>query len=80
MTAIDVDKEKELARILDMRDAVIFVGSGLSVWSGLPSWAKLIEKLIAFVESRTGSPQLAARRSFEDHDFLVAADYLLRHI
>jgi hypothetical protein len=74
------DKEKELARILDMRDAVIFVGSGLSVWSGLPSWANLIERLVAFVEARTGSPQTAARRCFMSHDFLVAADHLLRRI
>lgn len=74
------DKEKELGRILDMRDTVLFVGSGLSIWAGLPNWTQLIKRLIAFVESRTGIAQAAARRSFDDHDLLVAADYLLNRI
>jgi hypothetical protein len=75
-----VGKEQELARILDLRDTVLFVGSGLSIWSGLPSWTRLIEQWIIFVEGRTGAPQAAARRSFNNRDYLTAADYLLRHI
>jgi hypothetical protein len=73
-------QEKEVARILAMRDTVIFAGSGLSAWSGLPTWATLIEKLIEFVECKSGSPQAAARRAFKERDFLVAADYLVRRI
>jgi hypothetical protein len=73
-------KETEIVRILDMRDAVLFAGSGLSIWSGLPNWSELIERLIAFVETRTGSEQTAARRSFMERDFLVAAEHLLRRI
>jgi hypothetical protein len=73
-------KEAELARILALRDTVIFAGSGLSVWSGLPNWKDLIEKLIGFVEQKTGTTQAAAHRSFINGDLLVSADHLVRKI
>ena len=77
---MSAENEKALMGVLEAPDVVLFVGSGLSVWAGLPNWATLIDKLILFVESKTGLTQAAARRSFGNSDFLVAADHLLRRI
>ena len=40
----------KLKQILAQEDSVLFIGSGISLWSGLPSWSGLIEELAKFVE------------------------------
>ena len=42
---------ERIRQILKRDDTILFVGSGLSTWSGLPSWKKLIEELAEFVQS-----------------------------
>lgn len=74
------DKALEIGRALDLRDTVLFVGSGLSTWSGLPNWSRLIGSLITFVENKTGTTQTAARRSSSQGDLLAAADYLVSRL
>lgn len=73
-------KEQELRKLLDLPETIVFVGAGLSVWSGLPGWGKLIGQLIVFVEKKSGTSQQAARDCLQSGDFVGAADRLLRHI
>lgn len=60
---------------LDQPDVVIFVGSGLSIWSGLPDWETLIRKLIDLSAAK-GSPTKVAEEAFAARQLLEAADAL----
>ena len=65
---------EQVRQVLAQDDTVLFIGSGISLWSGLPSWPKLIEELAAFIERAGGSADLIrdeARRG----DLLQAASY-----
>ena len=65
---------EQLRQVLTQDDTVLFIGSGISLWSGLPSWPKFIEELAVFIESAGGSADLIrdeARRG----DLLQAASY-----
>ena len=63
-----------LKRILENEDTVIFVGSGVSRWSGLPSWEGLIESLAQHLE-QTGIDASLVRLEAEHGDLLQAASY-----
>lgn len=63
----------KLKEILAQDDAVIFVGSGISLWSGLPSWSSLIELLAKFIEAEGGDASLV--RAEASDDLLQAASY-----
>ena len=63
-----------LKRIFAQEDTVLFIGSGISTWSDLPSWTELIEKLAQFIET-TGSKADLVRAEAEKGDFLQAASY-----
>lgn len=41
---------KKIKKVLLEEDTVLFIGSGISMWSGLPSWYGLIEELAKYVE------------------------------
>lgn len=47
-----------LKKILAQSDTIIFVGSGISLWSGLPTWSGMIEELARFLERGTGNADL----------------------
>ena len=64
----------KIRRVLDKPDAVVFVGSGVSRWSGLPSWAGLIDQLATFLESEGLSADLV-RRELDGGDLLQAASF-----
>jgi hypothetical protein len=66
--------EKQLASILSQPDTVLFIGSGISCWSGLPSWSKLIEELAEFLVSK-GQDSGLVRMEAERGDLLQAASY-----
>jgi hypothetical protein len=51
--------ETALRLFLDQPDAVIFVGSGLSLWAGLPNWETLIRRLIDVASAKGSSTQMA---------------------
>ena len=63
-----------LKHIFAQEDTVLFIGSGISMWSGLPSWTELIEKLAQFVEVSGGKSDLV-RAEAQNGDFLQAASY-----
>jgi hypothetical protein len=55
--------EDRLGTVLQKPDAVLLVGSGLFLWSGLPSWAGLLTDLATFVEKKGREVSHIAKRS-----------------
>ena len=65
---------EKLKQVLAQEDTVLFIGSGISLWSGLPSWPSLIEELVRFVESAGAKVDLI-RAEAQKGDLLQAASY-----
>lgn len=65
---------KRLKDVLAQPDTVLFIGSGISSWSGLPSWTSLIENLAAFLDLN-GRRSDAVRSELRRGDLLQAASY-----
>ena len=63
-----------LKKVLAQEDTVLFTGAGISLWSGLPSWSRLIEELATFVEQTGSNPKLI-REECEEEYLLQAASY-----
>lgn len=63
-----------LKKILAQPDTIIFVGSGISLWSGLPTWYGMIEELANFLGQGTGNPDVV-RAEAKKGDLLQAASY-----
>jgi hypothetical protein len=63
-----------LKKILAQSDTIIFIGSGISLWSGLPTWSGMIEELAKFLEQGTGNADLV-RAEARKGDLLQAASY-----
>lgn len=60
--------------MLAQEDAIIFVGSGISRWSGLPSWEALIGELADYLEDN-GMDATLVRQEAAVGDLLQAASY-----
>jgi hypothetical protein len=67
--------EKAIRSFLDQSDTVIFVGSGLSIWSGLPTWETILRNLIDIAASK-GAPTQIAEEALANKQLLEAADAL----
>lgn len=65
---------ERLVQVLRRPDTVLFVGSGASVWSGLPSWTRLLDDLANYLET-IGRDASLVRREIEHRDLLQAASY-----
>lgn len=65
---------QKLKQVLAQEDSVLFIGSGISTWSGLPSWSGVIEELAKFVES-SGAKADLVRAEAQKGDLLQAASY-----
>jgi hypothetical protein len=65
---------KKLRQLLSQEDTVLFIGSGISMWSGLPSWTHFIEELANFVEV-TGANAGLVREEAVRGDLLQAASF-----
>ena len=79
MTSSHIPKQNQqeienIRRVLSQEDAVLFIGSGISGWSGLPSWSNLIWELVEFIE-QNGLPSELVRKEAERYDLLLAASY-----
>ena len=66
--------QEKLKQVLNQEDTVLFIGSGISLWSGLPSWSQLIENLAVFIEKAGYSADLI-RAEAQRGDLLQAASY-----
>jgi hypothetical protein len=64
----------ELRRLLSQEDALLFIGSGISSWSGLPSWKALLRNLGDFMEQLNIDANLV-RNETQNGDLLQAASY-----
>ena len=65
---------ENLKRILKQEDTVLFIGSGISLWSGLPSWTGLINELIEFLKEN-GLNSTLTEQELNRGDLLQAASY-----
>ena len=65
---------EKLRQVLERSDTVLFIGSGISTWSGLPSWADAIEELAQFLEAAGVNPDLV-RDEAQKGDLIQAASY-----
>ena len=65
---------KKLHQVLKQSDTVLFIGSGVSLWSGLPSWAEAIEKLAQLLEAYGVNADLV-RAEAKREDLIQAASY-----
>jgi hypothetical protein len=65
---------ENIKKILEQKDTVLFIGSGISLWSGLPTWWKMIEELTVFVE-KTGQSSELIKAEAQRGDLLQAASY-----
>src|SRR5688572_29785715 len=65
---------EKLKQVLTQEDTVLFIGSGISMWSGIPSWPGMIEELAQFVESAGANAELV-RAEARKGDLLQAASY-----
>src|SRR6185369_9041984 len=65
---------ENLKKILKQEDTVLFIGSGVSLWSGLPSWTGLINELIEFLKAN-GIDSTLTEQEFKRGDLLQAASY-----
>ena len=64
----------KLKQVLAQEDTVLFIGSGISMWSDLPSWTGVIEELAHFIEE-SGSKADLVRAEAQKGDLLQAASY-----
>ena len=65
---------KKLHQVLERSDTVLFIGSGISTWSGLPTWADAVEELARFLEAAGVNPDLV-RVEAKKGDLIQAASY-----
>lgn len=65
---------EKLKQVLAQEDTVLFIGSGISMWSGLPSWSGVIEELALFLESAGAKADLV-RSEAQKGELLQAASY-----
>lgn len=65
----------KLTQILAQDDTILFIGSGISLWSGLPTWGGLIENLAQFIESIPSGNAKLIREEAKAGELLQAASY-----
>ncbi|MGV2287834.1 SIR2 family protein [Trinickia sp. YCB016] len=72
-----MSNENQIARlrnVLQKPDTVLLIGSGVSLWSGLPTWGGLIHELATYVTS-LGRDAGAISKELNGGDLLLAASY-----
>ncbi len=70
----NIDSLKGIITALKQEDCVILIGSGISIWSGLPSWKSLLNELADFMEE-CGIDSSLVEREIAEGDLLQAASY-----
>jgi NAD-dependent SIR2 family protein deacetylase len=70
---------RKLRRLLERPDTIVFVGSGVSLWSGLPSWPTLLGRLADFIDEK-GLNSAPVRDEIRNGDLLLAAGYAVHQL
>ena len=65
---------EKLKKIFVREDTVLFIGSGISLWSGLPTWGGLIDELSEFLRAEGFDPAIVDQEK-KRGDLLQAASY-----
>lgn len=68
------DMLKGVLSALRQEDCIIFIGSGISMWSGLPSWTELLRELADFLDE-CGVDNALVTREIANGELLQAASY-----
>lgn len=74
---MNLPEKKKLSGIisaLSQKDCILFIGSGVSLWSDLPSWHNLIIELSEYVKKQGESNKLILKE-LRNGDLLQAASY-----
>jgi hypothetical protein len=71
-TVINKNLHAKVKKVLAEDGTVLFIGSGVSVWSGLPGWGQLLDEMADYVEQRGGDA--ANIRYHSKSQPLLAAD------
>ncbi|MDU5509815.1 SIR2 family protein [Enterococcus gilvus] len=69
-----INNLKGIVSALSQEDCILFIGSGISLWSKIPSWKQLIQELADFVENQGENNELVLKE-LESGDLLQAASY-----
>lgn len=64
----------KISEILSREDTILFIGSGVSRWSGLPSWEGMISELARFIDHQGLDSELVIEEK-TNGDLLQAASY-----
>lgn len=70
---INKNLHAKVKKVLAEDGSVLFIGSGVSVWSGLPRWEQLLDEMADYVEQRGGDA--ANIRYHSKSQPLLAADF-----
>jgi hypothetical protein len=57
---------EQLKHAMKQEDTVLFIGSGISCWAGLPSWTGLINRLADYLEASGGDAEIVRRELKHD--------------
>lgn len=64
---------REIKRIINQKGTVLFIGSGISTWSGLPTWGRLMEEMADYIDKKGISSDEIRKYAFTQP--LLAADF-----
>ena len=64
---------REMKKVLKERGTVLFIGSGISTWSGLPTWGRLMEDMAEYIDKKGISSDEIRKYAYTEP--LMAADF-----
>ncbi|WP_167517458.1 SIR2 family protein [Micromonospora orduensis] len=65
---------RRLGELISRPDTIVFVGAGVSNWSGLPTWRELLQRLAEFLVEN-GRSAMLVERELANNDLLLAASF-----
>jgi hypothetical protein len=72
--------DEPLVRALAEGEAVAFVGSGVSIPSGLPNWRDFLKEMLDYAQGLPNADWTRTSKLLDDGDFLLAAEMLQREL
>ena len=71
-TVVNKNLQAKVKKVLAEDGTILFIGSGVSVWSGLPGWGQLLDEMADYVEQKSGDASNI--RCHSKNQPLLAAD------